>query len=90
MTIKLDNESRIKNIGKLATDITSKYVESAIAKLVNSPSLPPSYEASTHYDLVYKQYRLPPKAVFGLALSELLGEQVKSSHFTGGLTSCCG
>jgi hypothetical protein len=89
MTLTLNNEGRITNLIEISKKLTTKLVESAIATLVNSRSLPPSYEASTHYDLVIGETRFPPKAVFGLAMSELLGEAVTSNHFTGGAASIC-
>lgn len=45
---------------------------------------------STDFDLVADEdLRLPPKAVFGVALSLALGEPVLPKHFTGGEGSAC-
>ena len=44
---------------------------------------------STRYDLVSHGVRYPPKAIFGLAAERVLGRQLTSADFAGGLGSIC-
>lgn len=49
-----------------------------------------SFGPSTDYDLIAADgQRLPPKAVFGLAATRVLGFQVQPKHFTAGLGTPC-
>lgn len=48
------------------------------------------FDESTDYDLITDDgRRLPPKAVFGVALAHALGTEITPSHFTAGLGSPC-
>lgn len=56
--------------------------------LVDGP--PVEFGPSTDYDLIVEEHRLPPKAVFGLALSLALnGQEVLPKHFAGCEGSAC-
>jgi hypothetical protein len=89
MDNKLDNNGRLRNIKTLAKPLTLKNIEFAIVEFDLLNRFVHSYEESTRYDLVFNLKHYPPKAIFGLALSKLLGYEVKSSHFTGGINSPC-
>ncbi len=60
-------------------------VQLLIADYIDHPFAP-----STDYDVVTDEgYRLPPKAVFGIAAKLALGFEVGPAHFTAGLLSPC-
>ncbi|MBO0161558.1 HNH endonuclease [Vibrio alginolyticus] len=81
---KAGNISRLKT---LADHLTESHILNAIAKYHKLHETVETYDESTTYDLVFDNKLYPPKAIFGLAMSELLGMQVKSSHFSAGLRS---
>ena len=89
MDTKLDKSGKIRNIKILAKPLTLRDVEAAVVKFDMSNRYLHSYDESTRYDLVVNQQLYPPKAIFGLSLSKLLGFEVKSSHFSGGIDSPC-
>ena len=48
------------------------------------------FDDSDDYDVLLEEgQRLPPKALFGRALSKAIGFQVEPKHFTGGVGSPC-
>ena len=62
---------------------------SAVERLLAGKTDHP-FGPSTGYDLVLQDgTTLPPKAVFGLALTEALGRVVQPKHFSGGENSTC-
>lgn len=89
MIYPLDSSNRLKNLMKLASNVEVSHVELAIKKFNSEGGSIATYRDSTGYDLKYKEHLYPPKAIFGLALSYVLGEEIQSSHFSGGLGSEC-
>ncbi|CAH7017356.1 5-methylcytosine-specific restriction protein A [Vibrio chagasii] len=81
---KAGNISRLKT---LADHLTESHIYNAIAEYHKRHESVETYVDSTIYDLVVENKLYPPKAIFGLAMSKLLGMQVKSSHFSAGLRS---
>ncbi|HEX7855901.1 MAG TPA: hypothetical protein VF503_19620 [Sphingobium sp.] len=47
------------------------------------------FGASSDYDVLFENRRLPPKALFGLAASEALGRKIGPHHFSGGIDTPC-
>lgn len=69
--------------------VTPEHVWNAVQSLLNGESQHP-FDDSVDYDLVVDNgKRLPPKAVFGLALSEALGIKALPEHFSGGVGTPC-
>lgn len=89
MKYELDVSNRLKNLMQLAAPITVADIEASIKRFVLNNREVETYADSTGYDLIYDGERYPPKAIFGLALSSILDEQIHSYHFTGGLGSEC-
>lgn len=89
MNYALDASHRLKNLMSLAEPMSLTDVQAAIEKFEVNNHQADTYADSTGYDLLYNGKRYPPKAIFGLALSSILAEEVHSSHFTGGLGSEC-
>jgi hypothetical protein len=48
-----------------------------------------AFGPSTDYDVLFDGFRLPPKAVFGLAATEALGFEVRPENFRGGEGTQC-
>jgi putative restriction endonuclease len=51
--------------------------------------VPHSFGDSTHYDVLFKSHRYPPKAIVGLAARYILGAPLLPSDFSGGERSTC-
>jgi 5-methylcytosine-specific restriction protein A len=69
--------------------VTAEHVWHAVEKL-REGGREHRFGASTDFDLVTAAgERFPPKAVFGLAASEVLGFEVQPSHFSGGIGTAC-
>ena len=89
MKYELDASNRLKNLMSLAEPMSIADVQAAIEKFEANNRQADTYADSTGYDLQFKGECYPPKAIFGLALSSILDEEVNSNHFTGGLGSEC-
>ncbi len=69
--------------------VTSKALWAAREELLETHNYAP-FDDSEKYDVLMEDgRRLPPKALFGKALSQVLGFQVKPKHFVGGAQSIC-
>ncbi|HHF2880473.1 DUF3427 domain-containing protein [Vibrio alginolyticus] len=89
MTLELDKSGRIARLITISKPLTATHINDAVSKFDSLDGQVDTYIRSTGYDLLVNGKRYPPKAIFGLALSNLLGEPVLSSHFTGGVGSDC-
>ncbi|MBT2303975.1 hypothetical protein J7E70_26385 [Variovorax paradoxus] len=68
---------------------TPEFVWTAVQRFVDG-KVEHVFGPSTDFDLIADgDLRLPPKAVFGVALSIALGETVQPKHFAGGESSAC-
>lgn len=85
--VSFDKAGNISRLGTLADHLTESHILNAIAEYHKLHECVETYDDSTIYDLVVENKLYPPKAIFGLAMSELLGMRVKSSHFSEGLRS---
>ncbi|MEZ9016081.1 DUF3427 domain-containing protein [Vibrio lentus] len=89
MKTKLDKAGRIARLITISKPLTTSHIYGAVGVFDSLHGHVESYIASTGYDLLVNGKRYPPKAIFGLALSDLLNETVLSKHFTGGVGSDC-
>ncbi|MEI8628382.1 hypothetical protein [Vibrio sp. M60_M70] len=89
MTLELDKAGRITRLITISKPLTTTHINDAVDVFDSLNGQIDSYLPSTGYDLLVNGKRYPPKTIFGLALSNLLGEPVLSSHFTGGAGSDC-
>lgn len=89
MNIELGDSGKIKKMLTLAKPLQASDIHQAIEKYESLHGEVDSYAESTGYDLQFNGKRYPPKAIFGLAMSNLLNFQVLSSHFSGGMDSDC-
>lgn len=80
---------RIANLMTFASNITSEHILRARDKYISQDGQIESYTQSVSYDVVIEHIKYPPKAIFGLALSDLLDVEVRSSHFVGSKGSEC-
>lgn len=73
---------------ELLKQATPDLIFASLAALLHGASH--KFGESTDYDLITDEgYRLPPKAVFGLALSLALGREILPKHFAAGEDSLC-
>lgn len=89
MTLKLNGSGRLASLLTLTKSLGQSHIYDAVSVFDSLHGQVESYIASTGYDLLVNGKRYPPKAIFGLALSDLLNETVLSNHFTGGVGSDC-
>ena len=80
---------RIANLLRLSLPLNTEHVQSAVEEFEALDGKVTTFKDSTDYDVVINGKTYPPKAIFGLALSELLDAPVQSKHFAGGKTSEC-
>ncbi|WP_016788122.1 DUF3427 domain-containing protein [Vibrio cyclitrophicus] len=80
---------RISNLLTLSSPLIASHIYSAVEAFEELDGKVSTYKDSTDYDIVINGKAYPPKAIFGLALSELLDATVQSKHFAGGKTSEC-
>ncbi|MCQ8866374.1 HNH endonuclease [Vibrio splendidus] len=85
--VTFDSNGSIARLKSLAKALTRSDIYSAVEKFIALDKDINTYSHSTTYDLIVDDEPYPPKAIFGLAMSELLGMEVKSSHFSAGLRS---
>lgn len=72
---------------KLPTEISRQHLLSAIAEIDNRSFHP--FGESTGYDVLHNGKCYAPKAVVGIAASQLLGIQLKPQDFKGGIGTLC-
>ncbi|CAH7326267.1 conserved hypothetical protein [Vibrio chagasii] len=80
---------RIANLLALSSPLSTSHIYSAVEAFEELDGKVSTYKDSTDYDVVINGNTYPPKAIFGLALSDLLNATVQSKHFAGGKTSEC-
>ena len=88
-TVTLDGAGRIAQLKSLAAPLTRSDIYEAVNKFIAQKQSVNSYSHSTTYDLIVGGKSYPPKAIFGLAISSLLGVTVRSEHFSAGVGSPC-
>ena len=72
---------------KIPDGITKEHIMRAIHEL--DRGVDHQFADSTGYDVLYDGRRYPPKAVVGIAASNLIGKQLGPYDFKGGLKSKC-
>lgn len=72
---------------KLPIDIPRHYLLNAIATIDNQ--IPNPFGESTAYDVFHNGKRYAPKAVIGVAASQLLGVKLSAQDFKGGIGTRC-
>tara|TARA_Y100000588_G_scaffold361778_1_gene422926 strand:- start:3064 stop:4143 length:1080 start_codon:yes stop_codon:yes gene_type:complete len=87
--VTFDNNGSIAKLKSLAKALNRNDIHVAVETFVNLGRDLNTYSHSTTYDLIVDGEPYPPKAIFGLAMSKLLGIDVKSTHFSAGLKSPC-
>ena len=80
---------RISNLTTISSSLNVKHIHQAVEEYIILDGEIDTYTDSTKYDVTVNNEPFPPKAIFGLALSKLLGTNVLSKHFAGGLRSEC-
>ncbi|MBW3695718.1 hypothetical protein EK599_08420 [Vibrio sp. T187] len=85
--ITFNKAGQISRLKSLADSLTNEHVQNAIQKYKEANETAPTYKDSTTYDLIVDGEHYPPKAIFGMAMGEMLGVEIKSSYFSAGLTS---
>ncbi|TOC20910.1 HNH endonuclease [Vibrio parahaemolyticus] len=88
-TVTFDNSGSIARLKSMAEPLTQDDIHNAVKQYLKQGSFVNTYSDSTTYDLIVDGEPYPPKAIFGLAMSKLLGIEVKSTHFSAGLKSPC-
>ncbi|HGY9616381.1 HNH endonuclease [Vibrio harveyi] len=88
-TVSFDNSGSIARLKSMAEPLTQNDVRNAVRQYLKQNCVVNTYSDSTTYDLIVDKEPYPPKAIFGLAMSKLLGIEVISSHFSAGLKSPC-
>jgi len=83
-----DRRSQERLSAELLNQATPDLIFASVVSLLDGA--PHSFGESTDYDLITDQgLRLPPKAVFGLALSRALERVILPKHFSAGEGSVC-
>ncbi|PAU38386.1 hypothetical protein CKF94_08840 [Vibrio coralliilyticus] len=88
-TVAFDSNGAIARLKTMAEPLTQEDVRKAVKRFLKQDRIIHTYSHSTTYDLIVDGEPYPPKAIFGLAMSKLLGIEVVSSHFSAGLKSPC-
>ncbi|MDK9761632.1 HNH endonuclease [Vibrio sp. D420a] len=88
-TVAFDNNGAIARLKTMAEPLTQEDVRKAVKRFLEQGRTVHTYSHSTTYDLIVDGEPYPPKAIFGLAMSKLLGIEVISTHFSAGLKSPC-
>ncbi|OEE65870.1 hypothetical protein A1OO_08660 [Enterovibrio norvegicus FF-33] len=89
MGLKLDKSKRIARLKTIASKLTNGDIVAAAEHFHELHGDIESYIDSTTYDVLINGRPYPPKAIFGLALTRLLQQQIRSFHFSGGKKSPC-
>ncbi|EGQ7761711.1 hypothetical protein IS633_001473 [Vibrio alginolyticus] len=87
--VTFDNSGSISRLKSMAEPLTQDDIRNAVKQYLKQERIVNTYSDSTTYDLIVDGEHYPPKAIFGLAMSKLLGFEVKSTHFSAGLKSPC-
>ncbi|WP_244916954.1 HNH endonuclease [Vibrio coralliirubri] len=87
--VSFERNGRIAKLYELSQAITSKHVADAIIEFENSNREVNTYGHSSTYDLIVNNIAYPPKAIFGLALTNAIGFTITSDYFSGGLNTPC-
>ncbi|MCC8253394.1 HNH endonuclease [Vibrio campbellii] len=87
--VSFNNSGSIARLKSMAEPLTQNDIRNAIKQYLKQDCVVKTYSDSTTYDLIVDGEPYPPKAIFGLAMSKLLGIEVKSTHFSAGLKSPC-
>ncbi|MEZ9857371.1 HNH endonuclease [Vibrio splendidus] len=87
--VTFDSNGSIAKLKSLAKALAQSDIHEAVEKFEALDKDLNTYSHSTTYDLIVDDEPYPPKAIFGLAMSKLLGIDVKSTHFSAGLKSPC-
>lgn len=83
-----DRRSQERLPAELLKKATPDLIFTSVAALLDGA--PHKFGESTDYDLITDEgQRLPPKAVFGLALSRALDQEILPKHFSAGEDSVC-
>lgn len=83
-----DRRSQERLPAELLKQATPDLIFASVAALLDGA--PHGFGESTEYDLITDEgQRLPPKAVFGLALSRALDREILPKHFSAGEDSVC-
>lgn len=88
-TVAFDSNGAIARLKTVAEPLTQEDVRKAVKRFLERDRTVNTYSHSTTYDLIVDGEPYPPKAIFGLAMSKLLGIEVISTHFSAGLKSPC-
>lgn len=88
--VVVDHRSLARLPAEVLNKVTPEFVFAAVQQLLRGDKAH-GFGPSTDYDLIADEgVRLPPKAVFGKALSDALGGvSISPKHFTAGETSAC-
>jgi hypothetical protein len=87
MAMEMGKTGRILNLRNLLHELTAKDVVAAAEVFDAQGGKVESFEDSSKYEVVIGGRNYPPKAVFGLAASNKLNQEIRSRHFTGGDSS---
>ncbi|WP_456297287.1 HNH endonuclease [Vibrio sp. AK197] len=87
--ITFDKSGTISRLTSLAKSLTRDDIITATNQFLKQNSSVNTYSHSSTYDLIVDEEPYPPKAIFGLAMTKLLGFEVLSYHFSAGLKSPC-
>ncbi|BDY03352.1 DUF3427 domain-containing protein [Ferrimonas sp. YFM] len=82
--IKYGKNGQILQLASHLKGLTARHILNAVAEFESLNGDIESYDDSRLYDLVINGNKYPPKAIFGLAASQVLGQAVLSSHFSAG------
>jgi hypothetical protein len=80
---------RISNLISVSSSLNTENIHQAVEEYIKLDGEIDTYKDSTTYDVIVENEAFPPKAILGLALSNLLGAKILSKHFTAGLNSEC-
>ena len=67
---------RISNLTTISSSLNVKHIHQAVEEYIILDGEIDTYTDSTKYDVTVNNEPFPPKAIFGLALSKLLGTNV--------------
>nr|WP_182028075.1 hypothetical protein [Vibrio parahaemolyticus] len=71
--VSFDNSGSIARLKSMAEPLTQNDIRNAIKQYLKQDCVVKTYSDSTTYNLIVDGEPYPPKAIFGLAMSKLLG-----------------